>query len=118
MLIDLHCHTKATKRGDGKKRNVDAATFVSRVSRAGVGIVAITNHNVFDLDQYKEFVCAANDAFQIWPGVELDVTSGAEGSHCICLLCARLLMPMSLITLSRSFFLAYRLTTACLSFLM
>ena len=81
MLIDLHCHTKATKRGDGKKRNVDAATFVSRVSRAGVGIVAITNHNAFDLDQYKEFVCAANDAFQIWPGVELDVTSGAEGSH-------------------------------------
>ena len=81
MLIDLHCHTKAIKRGDGQKRNVDAATFVSRVSRAGVGIVAITNHNAFDLDQYNEFVCAANDAFQIWPGVELDVTSGAEGSH-------------------------------------
>lgn len=81
MLIDLHCHTKAIKRGDGKKRNVDAATFVSRVSRAGVGIVAITNHNAFDLDQYNEFVCAANGAFQIWPGVELDVTSGAEGSH-------------------------------------
>lgn len=81
MLIDLHCHTKAIKRGDGKKRNVDAATFVSRVSRADVGIVAITNHNAFDLDQYNEFVCAANGAFQIWPGVELDVTSGAEGSH-------------------------------------
>lgn len=81
MLIDLHCHTKAIKRGDGQKRNVDAATFVSRVSSAGVGIVAITNHNAFDLDQYNEFVCAANDAFQIWPGVELDMTSGAEGSH-------------------------------------
>lgn len=81
MLIDLHCHTKAIKRGDGQKRNVDAATFVSKVSRAGVGIVAITNHNAFDLDQFNEFVCAANGAFQIWPGVELDVTSGAEGSH-------------------------------------
>lgn len=81
MLIDLHCHTKATKRGDGKGRNIDAATFVSKVSSAGVSIVAITNHNTFDIDQYNEFVRAANGAFQIWPGVEIDVTSGAEGSH-------------------------------------
>lgn len=50
MLIDLRCHTKAAKRGDGQKRNVDAASFVSKVSRAGVGIVAITNHNAFDFD--------------------------------------------------------------------
>ena len=81
MLIDLHCHTKATKRGDGKGRNIDATTFVSKISSAGVSIVAVTNHNTFDIDQYNEFVRAANGAFQIWPGVELDVTSGAEGSH-------------------------------------
>lgn len=81
MLIDLHCHTKATKRGDGRARNVGAATFVSKITGAGVDIAAITNHNVFDIDQYNEFVVAANGAFQIWPGVELDVTSGDEESH-------------------------------------
>lgn len=81
MLIDLHCHTKATKKGDGQGRNVDAASFVSKVTNAGVGIVAVTNHNVFDIDQYNGLVQAANGAFQVWPGVELDVTSGAEKSH-------------------------------------
>ena len=81
MLIDLHCHTKATKRGDGKARNVDPAMFVSKISSAGVGIVAITNHNAFDLGQYKELALAADGAFQVWPGVELDVTTGVEGSH-------------------------------------
>lgn len=81
MIIDLHCHTKATKRGDGRRRCVDADTFVSKVNAAGVGIVAITNHNAFDLEQYKEFALAADGAFQVWPGVELDVSSGAEGSH-------------------------------------
>ena len=95
MLIDLHCHTKASKRGDGQKRNVDAATFVSEVSRAGVGIVAITNHNAFDLDQFNEFVCAANGAFQVWPGVELDVTSGPRGLTGTCWLCARRPMLLS-----------------------
>lgn len=81
MLIDLHCHTKATKHGDGKGRNIDAASFVSKVCSAGVDVVAITNHNVFDINQYDEFVRAANGAFQIWPGVELDVTSGIRKSH-------------------------------------
>lgn len=118
MLIDLHCHTKAIKRGDGQKRNVDAATFVSKVSRAGVGIVAITNHNAFDLDQFNEFVCAANGAFQIWPSVELDVTSGAEGSHWHMLVVCSPSNAAVLDDIIKIFLLVHFQTTACLSFLM
>ena len=81
MLIDLHCHTKATKKGDGQRRNVDAETFVKRVNGAGVGIVAITNHNHFDIDQYRELKEAAASSFQVWPGVELDVKGSRNGSH-------------------------------------
>ena len=81
MLVDLHCHTKATKKGDGKHRNVDPATFAKKVNGAGVGIVAITNHNHFDLPQYEELREAAGPSFQVWPGVELDVRGNRESSH-------------------------------------
>ena len=72
MKIDLHCHTKEIKKGDSG-RNIDVTTFVQKLQAAGVCIVAITNHNSFDIDQYHEFVKAAGSSIMIWPGVELDV---------------------------------------------
>ena len=73
--IDLHCHTKATKRGDGKGRNVSPELFRQKLSDAGVQIVAITNHNLFDQSQFLELREAASDVADVWPGVELDVQS-------------------------------------------
>lgn len=78
MKVDLHCHTKRTKAGDGTGCEVNADTFVKAVRDADVSIVAITNHNHFSLSQYQEFCEAANDTFMIWPGVELDV-AGDDG---------------------------------------
>jgi energy-coupling factor transporter ATP-binding protein EcfA2 len=78
VKIDLHCHTKKVKRGDSSRRNVDAATFRQAVENAGVEIVAITNHNVFDLAQYEEFSTAAKGVCSIWPGVELDMSGDHE----------------------------------------
>lgn len=73
MKIDLHCHTKATKKGDSKKRNIDAINFKNKVNSAGVKMVGIANHNVFDKLQYDEFITEVKNDFMIWPGIELDV---------------------------------------------
>ena len=53
MRIDLHCHTKRTKKGDGEGRNVTVELFKEKISNADIRIVAITNHNTFDLNQYN-----------------------------------------------------------------
>ena len=58
MKIDLHCHTKAIKKGDGRGRNVTPELFKSKIENADIKIVAITNHNAFDLEQYKCLMAA------------------------------------------------------------
>ena len=73
MKIDLHCHTKATKKGDGVARNVTPDLFREKVANADVKIVAITNHNHFDINQYKTLQAAVKDFCQVWPGVEIDI---------------------------------------------
>jgi len=83
MKIDIHVHTKKTKQGDAVTREIDAKGFHEIISSTEVKIVAITNHNVFDSAQYKEFVEAVGDDFQIWPGVELDVLEDGRKGHLI-----------------------------------
>lgn len=84
MKIDLHCHTKKTKSGDAITRNVSCEKFISQIQNAGVSIVAITNHNCFDYEQYVEFNnVAKNQGIQIWPGIELDVKGDQSKGHCI-----------------------------------
>lgn len=83
MKIDIHVHTKKTKQGDAKTRKIDSQRFHEIVSSTDVKIVAITNHNVFDLPQYKEFLSEVGDDFQIWPGVELDVLENGRRGHLI-----------------------------------
>ena len=80
VKIDLHCHTKKCKKGDGDKRNVSRKKFIDKLNEADVGIVAITNHNHFDYEQYIEF---QYDDFQVWPGIELDVQGDESKGHCI-----------------------------------
>lgn len=73
MKIDLHCHTKATKTGDSPKRNIELGMFKEKVNGVGIKIIGITNHNIFDFDQYNSFIKEVKNDFMIWPGVELDV---------------------------------------------
>ena len=67
MKIDLHCHTKATKKGDGSGRNVSKKLFCEKVADSDVKILAITNHNHFDKQQYIDFREAVKDFCQVWP---------------------------------------------------
>lgn len=73
MKVDFHCHTRNFKSGDGKKREVSDELFTSKVISAGVGIIAITNHNAFDKEQYERLKSGTSGSCDIWPGVELDI---------------------------------------------
>ena len=61
MKIDLHCHTRKTKQGDAKTRNVEKTLFSQKVLESDVKIIAITNHNLFDYEQFLEFQAAISD---------------------------------------------------------
>lgn len=65
MLIDLHCHTKKTKKGDGIGRNVIPELFKTKIDLADVKIVAVTNHNAFDYEQYAELKEAVSNICQV-----------------------------------------------------
>lgn len=73
MKIDLHCHTKRIKSGDGEGRNVTPELFREKVMNADVKIVAITNHNAFDYEQYVILRDTVADFCAVWLGVEIDI---------------------------------------------
>lgn len=83
MKIDIHVHTKKTKQGDAETREIKADRFHEIVSSTEVKIIAITNHNLFDIEQYRSFKTEVGDDFQIWPGVELDVMKDDRRGHLI-----------------------------------
>jgi len=81
MKIDIHTHTRKCKSGDAPTRNVSAQDFCEAVLSTDVKIIAITNHNVFDLPQYKEIVAGLGTEAQAWPGVELDIQESKSRGH-------------------------------------
>ena len=78
MKVDLHCHTKKVKSGEVETRNVTPQKFAEKIRNANVEIVAITNHNSFDLAQYTELSEKVNSYCQVWPGVEIDIKSSGD----------------------------------------
>lgn len=83
MKIDIHVHTKKVKSGDAPTRYIEKERFVEILSETDVCILAITNHNHFDLIQYEEFRDSVENNCQIWPGIELDVLENGKRSHLI-----------------------------------
>jgi len=83
MKIDIHTHTKKCKSGDASTREIAPIDFCETIQSTDVGIIAITNHNVFDLDQFTEIVDIIGDDAQVWPGVELDVQEDGVRGHLI-----------------------------------
>ncbi len=83
MKIDIHVHTKKIKSGDPDGRNINETKFNETIRLTDVKILAITNHNHFDINQYKRFHDLVEDTCQIWPGVELDVIDDSKRAHLI-----------------------------------
>lgn len=82
-FVDLHCHTIKIKDSEKESRNCSLSLFQKKTSEAQVSIIGITNHNFFDLEQYRQFSSIANGPL-VFPGVEFDVflISGGVG-HCL-----------------------------------
>ncbi|MCL2290450.1 MAG: hypothetical protein FWC34_07085 [Bacteroidetes bacterium] len=83
MKIDIHAHTRKIKSGDSPDRNIEKDRFVEILRNTDVKILAITNHNHFDINQYEEFRDNISTYCQIWPGIELDVLVNEKKSHLI-----------------------------------
>lgn len=83
MKIDVHVHTKKTKSGDANTREIAPKRFAEIVTLTDVKIIAITNHNIFDIKQYNDIRSEINEAVQIWPGIELDVVENDRRGHLI-----------------------------------
>lgn len=85
MLIDFHCHTKATKAGEAQSRNIPSAEFFcEQLENANIKMVAITNHNSFDLEQFNKIQKEVKGKTIILPGIELDVIGlNGERGHIV-----------------------------------
>lgn len=81
MKIDIHTHTKQCKAGDAPTREISAETFCETILSSDVRIVAITNHNCFDLEQYETVATRLGASVQVWPGIELDILEGHDRGH-------------------------------------
>lgn len=81
MKIDIHTHTKRCKKGEAATTEISPKEFCERVSSTDVKIIAITNHNVFDLEQYDEILQHMDTGVQVWPGIELDIVDGESKGH-------------------------------------
>lgn len=83
MRIDIHTHTKKVKQGDSENRNVEVSKFSDIINKTDVKILAITNHNHFDHEQYTQFKNSVDGTCQIWPGVEFDILEEGRRAHLI-----------------------------------
>ena len=76
MKIDLHVHTKQTIKDEPKELNIPSIDFfINTLEDNDVGVVAITNHNELDLNQYLNIIKAIknDEKILVLPGVELNL---------------------------------------------
>lgn len=73
---DFHLHTKADKEFIyGGDENAFVGAYIEKLEGAGVGLGVITNHNKFDMGEFKALRKAARKrGIGLLPGVELSVT--------------------------------------------
>lgn len=83
VRADFHMHTRADKEFYYTEDNDQfVGKYVEAMKNAGIRIAAITNHNKFDLHEFKAIRKAAKkrDIF-VLAGVELSVKDGKKGIH-------------------------------------
>ncbi|MBY7141726.1 hypothetical protein KFZ56_01180 [Virgibacillus sp. NKC19-3] len=85
IRADFHLHTRADKEfsysGEGDRFISD---YIEKLKEEKINLGVITNHNKFDLSEYKAMRKKANkEGITILPGVELSVKEGSNGIHCL-----------------------------------
>ncbi len=73
--IDLHIHTVPAPNNKDADFDFDLSKFKQYVAEINLDIIAITNHNLFDLEQFEEIVNGL-DQIQVLPGIEIDYEDG------------------------------------------
>lgn len=95
MKIDIHTHTRKCKLGDAQTREISPEDFCNAILSTEVGVVAITNHNVFDLSQFQAIQARIGSDAQVWPGVELDVYDEHGKGHLLVIVSPKLATQFS-----------------------
>jgi chromosome segregation protein len=83
VRADFHLHTRADREfryaEDAARFNGD---YVDALENAGIRLGVITNHNKFDVDEFRSLRSTARKrGITLLPGVELSVNDGANGIH-------------------------------------
>ena len=83
VRADFHLHTRADKEFafDCQEQNF-ISEYVQRLAKTGIRLGVITNHNKFDVGEFKALrKKARKEGIGLLPGVELSVNDGANGVH-------------------------------------
>lgn len=83
IRADFHLHTKADREFSfSGEENDFVKDYVEALKSADIRVGVITNHNKFDLDEYKAIrKRARKEGVCVLPGLELSVNDGANGVH-------------------------------------
>jgi predicted ATPase len=85
LKADFHLHTKADKEFnfDGEENDF-VKEYINELKKNNVEIGIITNHNKFDLEEYKALKKKAlTENIYLIAGVELSINDGSNGIHCL-----------------------------------
>jgi len=74
IKCDLHIHTVSTKSDRAFEFSVECLKNYILVT--GLDVVAITNHNCFDIKQFYEIQDEVGDKACVLPGIEIDIGKG------------------------------------------
>lgn len=83
LRADFHLHTRADKEFsfDGEN-DYYYSDYIKSLKDSGIGVGVITNHNKFDIDEFKALrKTAGKQGIFLMPGVELSVNDGSNGIH-------------------------------------
>lgn len=69
--IDFHIHTVASPLDEEFEFNLDS--LLTHVGHNSLDAIAITNHNLFDGENFKEICDAVGNSIRVFPGVEVSV---------------------------------------------
>ncbi len=83
LRADFHLHTRADKEFSySDDDSYYLSNYVDGLLSAGIEMGVITNHNKFNLDEFKALrKTARKKEIFLMPGVELSVNDGANGIH-------------------------------------
>jgi predicted ATPase len=95
VKIDIHTHTRKCKSGDAQTREISADDFCDTILSTEVGVIAITNHNLFDLSQFLSIQARIGADALVWPGVELDVYDAHSRGHLLVIVSPKLATQFS-----------------------